>query len=60
MHGNARTSVRTFSDDFLVQVGLHKGSVLLSPLLLGLEAISRKICSGCQLYADDLALVLQK
>ena len=60
MHGNARTSVRTFSDDFLVQVGLHKGSVLLSPLLLVLEAISIKICSGCQLYADDLALVLQK
>ena len=38
---------------------------MLSPLLfiMVLEALSREICSGCQvelLYADDLALVREK
>ena len=51
----------TFTDNFLVQVGLDKGSVL-HPLLfiLVLEAQSREIRSGCPeelFYADDLALV---
>ena len=64
MYRNTRSRVRvyrTFSDDFLVQVGLHQGSVL-SPLLfiLVLEAPYRQIRSGCikkLLYADDWALV---
>ena len=49
------------SHDFLVQVGLHHGSLLLSPLfIIKLEALSRKIRSGCSeelVYADDLALI---
>ena len=64
MYRNTKSQVRinsTFSDDFLVKVGLHQGSVL-SPLLfiIVLEALSREIRSGCPeelLYADDLALV---
>ena len=64
MYRSARSHFRvngTFSDDFLVQLGLHQGSVL-SPLLftMVLEGLSREIRSGCQeelLYADDLALV---
>ena len=64
MYRNTKSQVRinsTFSDDFLVKVGLHQGSVL-SPLLfiIVLEALSREIRSGCSeelLYADDLALV---
>ena len=64
MYRNAQSCVRvncTVTDDFLVQVGLNKGSVL-SPLLftIVLDAISREISSGCPqelFYADDLALV---
>ena len=64
MYRNTKSQVRinsTFSDEFLVKVGLHQGSVL-SPLLfiIVLEALSREIRSGCPeelLYADDLALV---
>ena len=64
MYRNAESCVRVndfFSDDTLVQVGLHQGSVL-SPLLFIklLEALSREIRSECPeklLYAYDLALV---
>ena len=54
----------TCSDNFLAQIGSHQVS-MLSPLLfiMVLEALSREICSGCQvelLYADDLALVREK
>ena len=66
MNRNARSRVsvdRTFSDDFLVQVELHQGSVL-SPLLFitMMEVLSREIRSGCLeelLYAGDLALLKQ-
>ena len=66
MYRNARSRVsvdRTFSDDFLVQVELHQGSVL-SPLLFitMMEVLSREIRSGCLeelLYAGDLALLKQ-
>ena len=64
MYRNARSRVsvdRTFSDDFLVQVELHQGSVL-SPLLFitMMEVLSREIRSGCLeelLCAGDLALL---
>ena len=51
MYRNTKSQVRinsTFSDDFLVKVGLHQGSVL-SPLLfiIVLEALSKEIRSGC-------------
>ena len=50
--------IGTFIDNFLVQVGLHQGSVL-SPLLfiMLLEALSREIRSGCSeelLNANDM------
>ena len=52
---------RTFSNDFLVQVGLHQDTVSITFLfLIVLVAIFRKIRSGCSevlLYSDDLALV---
>ena len=61
---NARSRVRvngTFNDDFLVQVGLHQGSVLsLLLFIIVLQVLSRKIRSECPeelLYADDLVLV---
>ena len=50
----------TFSDNFLVQLGFHQGSVLSPLFIIMLEVLSREIRSGCQkelLYADDLALV---
>ena len=52
---------RTFSDSFLIQVGLHQ-DLTLSPFLfiIALEVRSREIRSGYPeelLYADDLALV---
>ena len=64
MYTSARGCVRIngpFSDDFLVQVVLHQGSVL-NPLLftIVLEALSRETRSGYPeelLYIDDLALV---
>ena len=63
MYRNTKSKVRinsNFSDDFLIKVGLHRGSVL-SPLLLiiVLEALCREMILGCPeelLYADDLAL----
>ena len=64
MHMNAQSHVRvngTFSADFLVQFGLHQGSVLSFLLfIIVLEALSREIRPGCPkelLCADDLALV---
>ena len=64
MYRNTKSRVRinsNFSDDFLIKVGLHQGSVL-SPLLfiIVLEALLRETRLGCPeelLYADDLALV---
>ena len=61
MYRNTRSHVTvngTFSHDFLVQVGLHQGSVL-SPLLfiIVLEALSREIRSECPeelSYTDEL------
>ena len=63
MYRNARSQVRvngTFSDDFLVQGGLHQGSIS-NPFLfiIVLEALSREIRLGCPdklLYVNDLAL----
>ena len=53
----------TFSNNFLVQVGLRQGA-MLSPLLFTIvpEALSREIRSTCSekmLYADDLVLVAE-
>ena len=47
MYRSTRSRV-AFIDDFLVQVGLFKGSVL-NPLLviIVLEAVTREIRSGC-------------
>ena len=64
MHRKARSCVgmnEYFSDDFLLQVELHQGSVL-SPLLLirVLEALSKETRSEYSeevLYIDELALV---
>ena len=63
MYMTARSGVRfngIFSDNFLVQVAVHQGSVL-SPLLFiaVLKALSTETRSGCSkvLYADDLALL---
>ena len=64
MYRNARSRVKvngTFRDYFLVQVGLHQGSVL-SPFLfiIMLETLSREICLGCPeelFYVDHLALL---
>ena len=64
MYSNARSRVRvsgSFSDDFLVQVGLHQGSVLIHVLfIIMLKALSREVRSGCPkelFYAGGLALV---
>ena len=64
LKNNARNRVRvngTFSDDFLVQGGLHQGSVLSSLLFfIVLEAITRENSLGSHeelLYLDNLALV---
>ena len=51
----------TYSVDFLVNVGVHQGSVL-SPLLftIVMEALSRECRTGCPwelLYADDLVII---
>ena len=59
MYRNVRNRVRV-SDDFLVQLGLHQGSIL-SPLLfvIVLEVLSREISSECPeelLYADEFTL----
>ena len=64
---NTQSRIRvigTFTDDFLVQVGLHQGP-MLSPLffIIVLEALSRKIKAGCLeelLYADDFALISER
>ena len=64
IYRNARSPIRfnrAFSDDFLVQVRLHQGSVL-HPLLfvIVLDVLSREVRSGCPevlVHADDFALV---
>ena len=64
MYSNSRSQVRInneFSEEFLIKVGVHQGSVL-SPLLfiIVLEALTREMRSGCPeelLYADDLVLM---
>ena len=47
MYKNAQSDVRvnvTYSDEFLVQVGLHQGSMLIHLLfIIVLEALSREI-----------------
>ena len=63
MYANAQSRVHVgegYSEEFEVQVGVHKGSVL-SPLLfiIVLEALSWEFCSGVpwdDLYADDLII----
>ena len=64
MNRNDLSSVKaigTFSDNLLVLLGLHQGSVLsLLLFIIELEALSRYIRSGCphkMLYADDLELI---
>lgn len=51
MHGNARSRVRlngSLIDDFLVQVVLHKSSLLIPLLFITIsEALSREIRLGC-------------
>ena len=51
----------SFGEAFLVQVGLHKGSVLSRlTFVIVLELFFREVRSGCSeelLYADDLLLV---
>ena len=66
MYSNAKSRVRvnnSFSDEFVVKVGVHQGSVL-SPLLfiIVLEALSREFRTGCPwelLYADDLVIIAE-
>ena len=63
MYNDMRSRVRVgdgYSEEFVVGVGVHQGSVL-SPLLfiIVLEALSRDFCTGCPwelLYADDLMI----
>ena len=61
-NGGSRVRVNgTFSDDFLVQVGLHQGSLLsFLVFIILLEKLSREIKSGYPeelLNVDDLGLV---
>ena len=54
--------IGSFGDACLVQIGLQKESLVLSPLIfvMVLEAFFREVRSGCSkelLYADDLVLV---
>ena len=66
MYANARSRVRVgegYSEEFVVKVGVHQGSVL-SPLLfiIVLEALSREFRSGVpweDLYADDLVIIAE-
>ena len=63
---DVRSRVRVngqYSEEFVVEVGVHQGSVL-SPLLfiLVLEALSREFRTGVPwelLYADDLAVIAE-
>jgi hypothetical protein len=64
MYNNVVTSVRTSDEDtndFLINIGLHQGSVL-SPYLFALvmDEVTRDIQGGipwCMLFADDMILV---
>ena len=64
VYRNAQSRVRvndTFSDDFLTQVGLHKGSILTYLFfIIVLEELSRENRSAFHeelRYVDDLELV---
>ena len=63
MYTNVRSRVRVngkYSEEFGVEVGVHKGSVLSRLLfIIVLEALSQEFCTGVPwelLYADDLAV----
>ena len=64
IYSNSRGQVKInneFSEEFLIEVGVHQGSVL-SPLLfiIVLEALTREMRTGFPeelLYADDLLLM---
>ncbi|XP_056010749.1 uncharacterized protein LOC130051843 [Ostrea edulis] len=64
MYANTHSCVRVgdgYSEEFVVKVGIHQGSVL-SPLLfiIVLEALSREFRTGVpweDLYADDLVII---
>ena len=61
IHRNARSRIRvnrSFSDDFLFQVGLHE-SFVLSPLLLIIVLRQMRQKYPELLYADDLVLVCE-
>jgi hypothetical protein len=64
MYDNVVTSVRTSDgdiNDFLINIGLHQGSIL-SPYLFALviDEVTRDIQGGiawCMLFADDVILM---
>ena len=64
MYQIATSQVRinnSYSNVFMVQVGVHQCSVLSNLLfIIALEALSRKFRNGCPwdlLYADDLVII---
>ena len=66
MYKHARTRKKSYggsvSEWFGVNVGVHQGSVLMSPLLfiIVMEAVTHSVREGLpweMLYADDLVLV---
>ena len=64
MYENARSRVRVgegLSEEFVVKVGVHQGSVLsLLLFIIVLEALSREFRTGIpweDLYADDLVII---
>ena len=64
MNQIARSQVRinnSYSNVFMVQVGVHQCSVLSNLLfIIALEALPRKFRTGCPwdlLYADDLVII---
>ena len=65
MYSNARSRVRVgegYSEEFVVKVGVHQGSVLSPLLFIVLEALSRKFRCGVpweDLYADDLVIIAE-
>jgi hypothetical protein len=64
MYNNIVTSVRTSdgdTNDFLINIGLHQGSVLISYLFaLVMDEVTRDIQGGipwCMLFTDDMVFV---